>query len=222
LSHGGPRNVSQPLAPSASRLKRRAEFLRVAAKGRKAATHGLVLQALNRGDQGPLRIGFTVTKKVGNAVVRNRSRRRLKEAARLELAAWQINGVDLVLIGREATRGRNFLELRDDFRRALRKAGVGSAGDGMAEVSLPDTRKATAGLADARKAEVGLADTRMAKVRPADARKAEVGLADTRMAEVGLADTRMAKDHTAKARPAKVRTAKVLTAKGQTECQEAS
>jgi ribonuclease P protein component len=82
---------------------------------------------LNRDDQGPARIGFTVTKKIGNAVVRNRTRRRLKEAVRLELAGLLVNGVDLVLIGREATRGREFLELRDDFRRALRKAGVGLA-----------------------------------------------------------------------------------------------
>jgi ribonuclease P protein component len=133
-------NVSQPLAHSASRLKRRAEFLRVAAKGRKAATHGMVVQALNRGDQGPLRIGFTVTRKVGNAVVRNRSRRRLKEAARLELAGQQISGVDLVLIGREATRGRNFLELRYDLRRALRKTGVGMAEAGSADVRAAGDR----------------------------------------------------------------------------------
>jgi ribonuclease P protein component len=128
LSNAGHSNVSQPLSPDArpaGRLKRRAEFLRVAAKGRKTATHGLVLQALHRDDQGSLRIGFTVTKKVGNAVVRNRTRRRLKEAARLELAGQQVSGVDLVLIGRDATRGRGFAELRDDLRRALRKAGVG-------------------------------------------------------------------------------------------------
>jgi ribonuclease P protein component len=106
------------------RLKRRAEFLRAAAKGRKAATHGLVLQALRRDDNGPARIGFTVTKKIGGAVVRNRTRRRLKEAARLELAHDAIAGVDLVLIGREATRGREFSDLRDDLRRALRRAGV--------------------------------------------------------------------------------------------------
>lgn len=79
---------------------------------------------MDREDQRPARIGFTVTRKIGNAVVRNRTRRRLKEAARLELAGQHIGGVDLVLIGREATRGRDFLALRDDFRRALRKAGV--------------------------------------------------------------------------------------------------
>jgi ribonuclease P protein component len=98
----------------------------VAAKGRKAATHGLVLQVLTRDDQEPPRIGFTVTKKIGNAVVRNRTRRRLKEAARLELAGQRLTGVDLVLIGREGTRSRAFPDLRDDIRRALRKAGADS------------------------------------------------------------------------------------------------
>jgi ribonuclease P protein component len=108
------------LAPE--RLKRRADFLRVAAKGRKAAVHGLVLQVLARDDAGPARVGFTVTRKVGNAVVRNRTRRRLKEAARLLLRDQPVTGADLVLIGRDATRGRRFAELIDDFRRALAKA----------------------------------------------------------------------------------------------------
>jgi ribonuclease P protein component len=106
------------------RLKRRAEFLRVAAKGRKAPVHGLVLQALARDDAAPARIGFTVTKKVGNAVVRNRTRRRLKEAARLLFRDEPIAGADLVLIGRDATRGRDFGELVDDLRRALRRTGI--------------------------------------------------------------------------------------------------
>lgn len=106
------------------RLIRRAEFLRVAAKGRKVATPGLVLQALPRHDAGPARLGFTVTKKVGNAVIRNRTRRRLKEAARLLLARQAVSGVDLVLIGREATRERPFAALQEDLRRALDKAGV--------------------------------------------------------------------------------------------------
>ena len=109
---------------SPGRLKQRAEFLRVAAKGRKVATHGLVLQALPRDDNQAARIGFTVTKKIGGAVVRNRARRRLKEAARLELASEPLGSVDLVLIGRATTKDRDFSELRDDLRRALRKAGV--------------------------------------------------------------------------------------------------
>ncbi len=85
---------------------------------------GVVLQALPRHDQGLARLGFTVTKKVGNAVIRNRTRRRLKEAARLVLAASPVSGVDLVLIGREATRKRDFIGLQEDVRRALAKAGV--------------------------------------------------------------------------------------------------
>lgn len=114
--------MADPDAPA--RLKRRAEFLRAAAKGRKAALPGLVLQALPRQDDAPARVGFTVTRKVGNAVIRNRTRRRLKEAVRLHLRLHPVRGVDLVVIGRDATRGRPFADLIDDVRRALAKAGV--------------------------------------------------------------------------------------------------
>ena len=112
------------MCPQPVRLKRRPEFLRVAAKGRKAPMPGLVLQALARGDSAPARLGFTVTKKVGNAVVRNRTRRRLKEAARLWLAEHPVTGVDLVLIGRDGTRARDFRALQEDLRRALAKVGA--------------------------------------------------------------------------------------------------
>jgi len=106
------------------RLRKRAEFLRVAAKGKKAPVAGLVLQALPRHDSQPARLGFTVTKKVGNAVVRNRTRRRLKEAARLLLRERPLSGVDLVLIGRDATRARPFDALCADLAKALKRAGV--------------------------------------------------------------------------------------------------
>ncbi len=111
------------------RLKRRAEFLRVAKAGRKAALPGLVLQALahqisDDALAGPARLGFTVPKKVGNAVIRNRTRRRLKEAARLLLRERPVTGVDLVVIGRDGTRGRPFPVLMDDLWRALDKVGV--------------------------------------------------------------------------------------------------
>jgi ribonuclease P protein component len=113
--------------PAPGRLTRRAEFLRAAAKGRKAPMPGLVLQALARDDDAPARLGFTVTKKVGNAVIRNRTRRRLKEAARLVLAGQGAaglapTGVDLVLIGRAGTATRDFGALQDDLRRALTRA----------------------------------------------------------------------------------------------------
>jgi ribonuclease P protein component len=112
------------VAPAPHRLKRRADFLRVAARGRKIATEGLVLQALARPDHEAARLGFTVTRRIGNAVVRNRTRRRMREAARLLLRSTPIEGVDLVLIGREATRRRAFAMLIDDLRRALGRAGI--------------------------------------------------------------------------------------------------
>jgi len=112
------------MAAAQARLKRRAEFLRAAQKGRKVAMPGLVLQIFARNDDAPARLGFTVTKKVGNAVVRNRTRRRLREAARLLLREQATTGVDLVLVGRDATRARPFVQLVEDLQRALAKMGV--------------------------------------------------------------------------------------------------
>jgi ribonuclease P protein component len=106
------------------RLKRRPEFLYVAAKGRKIPTKGVVVQALARPDQSKVRLGFTVTKKVGNAVVRNRTKRRLREAARLYLQANQVAPADLVLVGRDGTRGRRFDRLIADIGQAVEKAGL--------------------------------------------------------------------------------------------------
>ena len=110
------------------RLKRRAEFLR-ARRGRKWAARGLVLQSIERsgrrtgeeGEADPARLGFTVTKKVGNAVARNRVRRRLKEAARLIGAELARPGYDYVLIGRRSTLSRGFPDLLDDMRTAFRE-----------------------------------------------------------------------------------------------------
>lgn len=124
-----------PNSGKPGRLTERAEFLR-AAKGRKIPMPGLVLQALPRGDTAPARFGFTVTKKVGNAVVRNRTRRRLREAVRQVQKEAVLHGVDLVLIGRDATRGRGFALLVEDVRSALRRAGVLEAKPAAA---LPDS-----------------------------------------------------------------------------------
>lgn len=112
-----------PALPRLERLKKRREFLRAASRGKRAARPGLVLQALAIPEPS-LRLGFTVTKKIGNAVIRNRARRRLKEAARLTLPGMGLSGWDLVLIGRDATAERPFTMLIEDLRAALRQAGV--------------------------------------------------------------------------------------------------
>jgi ribonuclease P protein component len=116
--------ANQPARHKPGRLTRRAEFLRVAARGRKTPTPGLVLQALIVPDQDALRLGFTVTKKVGNAVIRNRTRRRLREAARLLLRTHPATGADLVLVGRDTTRARPFALLIEDLARSMAKLGV--------------------------------------------------------------------------------------------------
>ncbi len=107
----------------AGKLKKRAEFLHVAAKGRKAAAKGVVVQALARPEADGVRLGFTVTKKVGNAVVRNRTRRRLREAVKLYLADHALPPADLVLIGRDSTRKRRFDLLIGDIGTALERSG---------------------------------------------------------------------------------------------------
>jgi ribonuclease P protein component len=100
------------------RLRQRADFL-AAATGAKASVTGFLLQALDRREDGPVRVGFTVSQKVGNAVVRNRVRRRLKEMVRLAPPERMRSGYDYVLIGRRASLEVPFARLSEDFNRAL-------------------------------------------------------------------------------------------------------
>jgi len=100
-------------------LKKRDDFLRLR-KGRTASASGYLLAVRDRKDGGPhCRVGFTVTKKLGNAVTRNRIRRRLKEAARLAFPHSARAGCDYVLIGRRGALSRPFAELLDDMKRSL-------------------------------------------------------------------------------------------------------
>jgi ribonuclease P protein component len=105
------------------RLKKRADFLRVAGVRRKWATPGIVLQAApdSGADAGFLRVGFTATKKTGNAVKRNRIKRRLRALADEILPGYAKPGWDYVLIGRKATFDRDFNALRSDLLQALKK-----------------------------------------------------------------------------------------------------
>ncbi|PHI97372.1 ribonuclease P protein component [Parasaccharibacter apium] len=106
---------------SLDRLKKRSQFLHLARKGQKVVSPGLIGQVLPREGGAGVRAGFTVTKKVGNSVVRNRTRRRLREALRVVVKeeGCPPSG-DVVLIGRAATRQRPFSLLKDDVRKVFR------------------------------------------------------------------------------------------------------
>lgn len=100
-------------------LTKRADFLR-AARARRVVTPGFILQIRPRQDAGPVRVGFTCSKKVGNAVARNRAKRRLREIARLTLPGHAQPATDYVLIGRaEVTANRPFARMQDDLTAAL-------------------------------------------------------------------------------------------------------
>ncbi|WP_409190939.1 ribonuclease P protein component [Bradyrhizobium sp. RDM4] len=105
------------------RLRQRADFLAVA-NGARVNSPAFVLQSLDRqsldrDDSGPIRIGFTVTKKNGNAPERNRIRRRLRELVkRLDPVSMQPHH-DYVLVGRRDALSRDFATMLDDLRIAF-------------------------------------------------------------------------------------------------------
>ena len=106
------------------RLLKRADFLS-AAKAPSAAMPGVIIQGRKKPDDEKTRVGFTCTKKLGNAVMRNRIRRRLKEAARLAMPDVVLPAYDYVLIGRVTTETRPFEELRKDIISALNRLHAG-------------------------------------------------------------------------------------------------
>jgi ribonuclease P protein component len=113
------------------RLKRRPEFLAVAGTRRKHVAPGLILQVRRHDErqrpapgEPPIRLGLTASRKVGNAVVRNRARRRLREAARQILPAHAAPGHDFVLVARADTAERPWAELLGDLSAALKRLGL--------------------------------------------------------------------------------------------------
>ena len=122
--------------PVVGRLRKRPDFLKVAAARSKWVTPGLILQARRRpvaADSAEedaaaaelVRVGFTVSRKVGKAVQRNRARRRLKAVAAEVLPGHARPGYDYVLIGRGGTLERPYGALVEDLRSALDRVGQG-------------------------------------------------------------------------------------------------
>ncbi|MCO5073884.1 MAG: ribonuclease P protein component [Rhizobiaceae bacterium] len=105
----------RPLA----RLGTRAEFL-AARNGEKRRGRLFLLEVLDRHEEGGPRVGYTVTKKVGNAVVRNRVRRRLREAVRLHAAADMVPGTDYVIVGRREIVSAPFADIAAELSRRIR------------------------------------------------------------------------------------------------------
>jgi len=108
------------------RLRKRPEFL-ACAQAPSCARGALVVQARPRNDDQPLvRAGFTATRRVGGAVVRNRAKRRMREAARLLIPQFAWPGFDYVFIARGGVTTRPWLRLLDDMKSALIRLGAES------------------------------------------------------------------------------------------------
>ena len=103
-------------------LKKNSDFRRLYAKGKSAVTPQVVVYCRRTGRQGN-RVGITVSSKLGNAVQRNRVRRRLREIYRLNAARLR-PGVDLVMVARVRGRYSSYWELEAAFLSACRKLGV--------------------------------------------------------------------------------------------------
>lgn len=113
----------QMMKKTVIRLKKRRDFVHLNNNGQKVITKGFVLLALSRKENNPfsdmIRVGFTTTKRLGNAVVRNRIRRRLRAVAAHVIPAFGKEGYDYILIGRLTTNACSFKRLLSDLETTL-------------------------------------------------------------------------------------------------------
>jgi len=112
------------MLPKINRLTKKKDFDAVYKKGRTAAGGFLIFKFI-KNETAITRVGFVVSKKVSNkAVIRNKTKRRLREAART-LISNVIEGIDLVIIARPASKDKSFEEIKTEIERLIKKAGMG-------------------------------------------------------------------------------------------------
>ena len=109
-------------------IKIRDDFIKIAKKGKSSSQSGLILQAFNnleisKNIKFNKRIGITVTKKIGTAVIRNRCRRRLKVVANEIIINYGKDSIDYVLIAKKETLDRDINLLKLDLKKALKELG---------------------------------------------------------------------------------------------------
>ena len=102
-------------------LTKRHDFVAASKRGDKGVAFSVIVQKRNRGDTAPARYGITASKKIGNAVARNRAKRRLREIVRHVLSGQAEKGCDYVLIARHNTGTVEWDQLVRDFNKALKK-----------------------------------------------------------------------------------------------------
>lgn len=133
--------------PSSRRIRKRREFLRIQQAGWRLSLSTCVLLVLARADNGPGRLGITVTRKFGNSVARNRAKRLIREAFRLSPGLLP-NAVDLVVIPKAGAAVRNWTltHVLDEFRRAAplleQRAARMRAEVAKAELAMQEVAKA--------------------------------------------------------------------------------
>ena len=122
----------------------RAGFLAARSKGEKALARGLVIQAVTH-DSDDWRIGLTATKKIGNAVTRNRARRRMRALARDHLSPMAKNGIDYVLIARHDTATANWQDMANGLQK---ESAIFIAPSPLARSQMPSRRQIATQRAD--------------------------------------------------------------------------
>ena len=134
------------------KLTKRAQFLRVRG-GVRAGRPTVLVEARRRAEDGPIGLGFTASKKVGNAVARNRAKRRLREAARQLLREHGLAGVDYVLVARQQTPDAPWAGLLDDLGNALIRLRADLNDAGATRPPSPTQRKPSKGAKSAAKGD---------------------------------------------------------------------